>query len=332
MFTEFPFPKLSLAHTELVDVVPAAEQYALPSIHQSEDFFLEDASLVLISEDNVAFAIHRSILRRHSGVLHEKFEIRAKVPESEMYKGLPFVQLDESAEVVKTFLQIVYDQKPIELIEHAYKLLAFCDKYAFDCHVKKILPLLSKTYPDTLEAWDRPRDSDKIKEAINVAIAASRSGMKTLIPSCLYTIMSSSAYERDLQKLPQPLLLQFHHGSVHFSTYVIDFYDNTWTGRKTPPRGCHKKAKCRDAWVKLRDFVVESFLHNTGYIRSPKPLEFLQKLSDMAMPNFASDSYCTKCQISLSDVIGDAQKEVWNSLPRIFKVADSWEELRREGA
>lgn len=222
--------------------------------------------------------------------------------------------------------------RPVESIKPPHKLLAFCDKYAFDSIVKKILTVLSQTFPDTMEAWNRPRDDDQIKEALNVTIAASRLGMKIFIPSCLYTIMSSSIYESDLHKLPRPLLLQYHHGFAHFSTYAINFYETTLKGRSTPPRGCHKKARCRDAWSDLRSSVEQTFLRDSAYIRYPKPLEFLQRLSDMVVSKSTYEDYCTKCQVSLSGVLRDTQRDVWDSLPRIFKVTDSWEELRPKDA
>lgn len=93
--------------------LPSPQDDTVPQyvIHRSEDFFFEDANLVLISNEDVAFGVHRGVMRRISTVFHDMFEVQLQVPKSEMYDGLPFVRLHDSTADVRTFLQVIYDQK-----------------------------------------------------------------------------------------------------------------------------------------------------------------------------------------------------------------------------
>lgn len=227
--------------------------------------------------------------------------------------------------------------RPIESLEAPHKdLLVFCDKYSVDSVLGRILVFLLQTFPDTIESWERPRKDEQIKEAVNVALVAARLNMKILLPTCLYTIMAycspslyyapSYSLEKDLHKLPQPLLLNYFQGFSHFSTYALDFYRLTLGGRVTPPKGCNK-AKCKEIWSGFKE-NAEYLTRDPIYIRHPRPLEYLEKLLSMALTDFEYPNYCDRCRGALPGVFKSAQRDVWNSLPRVFGVADDWREIK----
>lgn len=184
-----------------------------------------------------------------------------------------------------------------------------------------------QTFPDTLEGWYRPRDSEQIQEAINIAMAAFKLNMKVLLPSCLYTIMTEKGLNADLGRLSQPMLLSYHRGFAEFSAYVVDFHKETLLRRVSPPKGCNK-AVCKENWSAFREKVGNLYLFEPGWVRYPNPLQYLRELSAQATSDDNFHTYCDRCKSFLPLIFQGAQTSVWDSLPRVFGIADSWAELK----
>lgn len=72
----------------------------------SKEVWYEDGNVVLTAED-VAFKVHRSILCRSSDVFRDMFEVAQPSP-SNPIDGLPTVHLSDTPEELALFLKLVY--------------------------------------------------------------------------------------------------------------------------------------------------------------------------------------------------------------------------------
>ena len=81
------------------------------SIQRSEDFWYEDGNIVLIAQE-VAFKVHRSILSRSSEVFRDMFAAAHPDPPEpfSILTECPVVHLSDTADEIKIFLDIMYDQ------------------------------------------------------------------------------------------------------------------------------------------------------------------------------------------------------------------------------
>lgn len=93
---------------------------------------LEDANIAMVSEDNIAFCVHRSVIRRLSVVFANMLEVCAnnasgtsqlQVQSSsssnndgvETFESLPVVRISDPSNVALDFFRLVYDQKSVFL-------------------------------------------------------------------------------------------------------------------------------------------------------------------------------------------------------------------------
>lgn len=100
----------SIAEFRLPSPPPTDTNGDLPVTIRSEEFYFEDANLVLVSEEGTAFGVHRGVLRRLSSVFANMLEDAQTTPESEAFNGLPFVRLSDPTADLKMLFQVIYDQ------------------------------------------------------------------------------------------------------------------------------------------------------------------------------------------------------------------------------
>lgn len=77
---------------------------AVPLRH--EQLWFDDGNIVLVAE-NVAFKVHRSLLRRHSQVFSDLFQLSQPSQEDEM-DGVPVCTLHDSHHELADILDVIY--------------------------------------------------------------------------------------------------------------------------------------------------------------------------------------------------------------------------------
>jgi hypothetical protein len=77
---------------------------ACPRRH--EQLWFDDGNIVLTTE-NVAFRVHRSLLSRHSQVFKDLFELSQPSPDEQL-DGVPVVKLHDSPHELASLLDVIY--------------------------------------------------------------------------------------------------------------------------------------------------------------------------------------------------------------------------------
>ncbi|GJJ14150.1 hypothetical protein Clacol_008410 [Clathrus columnatus] len=311
----------------------------IPKIQRCLSIYLEDANIALVTGDNVAFCVHRSVIRRLSVVISNMLEVcnvskndgGQNLDEIETFENLPVVRISDSSHVVFDFFQMVYDQKPIlsavQDYERVAALMIFCHKYMIDTTFERIISYLRYSFPDKLADWKSSSQTDLLdsEEVIHILLGATTANAKILIPSCLYLVVSKSKPKAHLYKLPQPLLLQYCQGFSQLSLYHFDFYESILEDLVTPSMVC-REPKCNTQWnIFKKD--IRSFFHNRGWISDPDPLLLLTRVYTNARKDVG---YCLGCQNAIDVLFETALNELWDSLPHIFGIAKNWDTIRRE--
>jgi len=83
----------------------------IPSITRSEEFWLEDGTIVLQAE-TTQFLVHKSVLSRHSVVFSDMFSISKSedTHDEPFIEGKPLVQIFDTAEDIGHLLRLLYDR------------------------------------------------------------------------------------------------------------------------------------------------------------------------------------------------------------------------------
>lgn len=101
--------------------IPGAGPYTpIPNIQRCSIIHFEDANIALVTEANIAFCVHRGVLRRLSSVFADMLEV-CEVPRNgsqafnqvETFETLPVIKISDSPNAVRDFFRIVYDQKSV---------------------------------------------------------------------------------------------------------------------------------------------------------------------------------------------------------------------------
>ncbi len=183
------------------------------------DLWFSDGNIVLLDQ-RVAFKIHRGQLERHSDAFRGILSMPqpADVP---TFESVPILELHDSAEDVRCFLQALYDGLYVLLgtavvfsltrTPRYYKNLSANDfavissvmrmstKYLFDHLRERCTSRLSMDWPDTLAAWDsreleamdalgRYNPRLRFAQPIHVINFAREIGHHSVLPSAFYDL------------------------------------------------------------------------------------------------------------------------------------------------
>lgn len=207
-----------------------------------------------------------------------------------------------------------------------------------DTILERIILLLRPSLPNELSEWRAPSHVDLPSEGVvPILLAISKANIRIILPYCLYLVVSRFRPKLHLHKFPQPLLLQYYRGFSSFLVYHFDFYENILRPLITPSMEC-RKSKCKAQWDEFKEYAC-GYFQIRDWAVDPDPLLLLKRFHEKAR-NTANDSvaasttsssgYCAECYNAIEVLFDTALNQLWNSLPRIFDIADSWEEIRED--
>ncbi|KAJ7647045.1 hypothetical protein FB45DRAFT_821630 [Roridomyces roridus] len=144
----------------------------MDEIRDSELHF-EDGNIVLAAQDGPTtyFRLHKSILVKHSPVFADMFAM-PQPPTTDMYDGVPLVQMPDKTKPLRDFIAFLYDPQCIaklligsQFTTNILEPTLIAKKYQVNWICDMIATQLQKHWPTSLEGWDAITSDEEAEEA-----------------------------------------------------------------------------------------------------------------------------------------------------------------------
>ena len=185
-----------------------------------------DANFILRSSDQVNFRVHKSLLAMSSPFFKDLLSL-PQPPDNELVDGLPVVQVPENADLLNSFVSLLYPTPPV--VPRSYKevfaLLAVCQKY----------DMVSMQYYIRKEARTFPKP--KMTEVFGAYAIANSMGldpeMEAAARLTLRRLMSFESFGEELRSFTGSALRDLFR--YRAANEVKDEYDIDWEYMRRHP-------------------------------------------------------------------------------------------------
>ncbi|KIY46518.1 hypothetical protein FISHEDRAFT_75541 [Fistulina hepatica ATCC 64428] len=314
---------------------------------RSEDVWLSDGNVIICAagpssgsdcDTRVLFKVHRSILSRHSAVLHDMFGLPLTYSAEEAYEGVPLVYMHDDPVDVQNLIHALYNHESFlpppagsPSIETIFSVLRISTKYVVTFLRKRAILHLSDFFPltpnDALKtrrtlAKQRGKTRAHYVDIPDIISRAHESHIPWIIPWATYLYMFEATtanlhhYVRDIEPGDRDLcLVSFAHKCMHLvrlSLYVQDF----------PHHQCATEYDwnmLRSIFVSGTEVLLECVLHPLYYT------DVLWKVIDQTAPNIRK---CPGCTEFINGKIEGARTQYWEELPTILGLG-TWAALEK---
>lgn len=200
-------------------------------------------------------------------------------------------------------------------------LLKISNKYLIHNLFKKTVKILETMVPTTYEDYKVAWKTKRKFAQFNVASAAITTGTDIFLPALFYEF-SKCIDPRHFDILPAPIIANILVGIQSILKFLPDVSKRI-RARKCVLDTCHFPC-CRFAW---RQFTLEFERHVTTHQSSFAPMNVF--LAVVTNEDYFQPGECSSCKTARIDLMDAEGKRMWDQLPKIYNVAESWHELRR---
>ncbi|KAJ7292220.1 hypothetical protein C8J57DRAFT_1492710 [Mycena rebaudengoi] len=298
---------------------------------RSPDFWFTDGNIVL-NVENTIYRVYRGLLCSRSNVFMDTFSIPQPAGDSslQMFDGCPVVQLHDKAVDFTPFLKALHQcqSAPISNFEELSAILRLSDKYDVPALRDAMISILSAMYPFSLDAWVKrtppPGYQKRPFEDFYILNLARRFDIRHILPGVMYEV---SRYGMELIYSGVP--------DVSVSVDIMDEVDRKKIILAVPGLllaqrriyGCLVRVYRVEDCVDRHDCDAERF----------QTLADILALDDQTMNLFDPDyvrnlrpALCAACLEDVKTSCDFARYGLWATLPRVFDLAATWEELLKD--
>ncbi|KAL1705745.1 hypothetical protein EV121DRAFT_279329 [Schizophyllum commune] len=287
-------------------------------------FWYHDGSIVLHVE-NTLFRVHQSVISLHSEVFADMLAVPQPVGEDQL-EGCHIVRLhDDTALDWEKLLVVLYDALHLEKFQppkdHTRANIAFLPgllristKYRFRAFRQKAISILTTLFSSDLP----PEDACKWKPsfAIEVIQIARQVNILEVLPYAYLCLTDALKDSDDIYKLPQ---LDWMDKTAALSGMVgvaqeqaKHMFPFVFNQQRAP--GCNGVGPTGGACVLLHFKRVRDQPHKTWWFY---PVQW------------GKMGVCQACETSMRSTYNEGRAKVWEMLPKMFCLAESWEDLKR---
>jgi len=311
-----------------------SELSAAPPFQPSSHVWYKDGNIILAAE-NEGFRVFSGILAEQSVVFSEMLQMPQ--PEhnvaqsgSDTYDGSPVVWLSDSSAELRPFLKATHDARynVDEKLECAVlcHILHLSSKYIVPHIRRRAIRALQYSFPPTLDRLS------------SLESTASRSGMGTV--SDLFHLANIASEARAFSLLASILILC----ATQRLEFVLD--GSTFSSRLVQLTQANRRAvfQARQQLSHLARSVTLNSLYYTQQctllrclitkrvegaklLEGSKPDGLLSPLSQFK--HLSNILLCNACQTELNHDIAVGRQEVWERVPSLLGLGQSWEDLAR---
>ncbi|KAG6849140.1 hypothetical protein H0H93_011003 [Arthromyces matolae] len=289
------------------------------------EFWYNDGSIILVV-DNTGFRVHKSILSQHSDVFADLFTIPQPVEKGESMEGCAVVRLQDNledfVEVMKAIYHPLYfdnldsDAGLRTLLEFISGILSISTKYNLGFIRDKCISILRDKFPTTLAGCDALVSSGYQYSATTVVRAiplARENNVPEILPWAFYISINI-----DTDALLQDPVLSWRDKALCLAGKA-----QLWERQKEDThRFLFEFARGPDCRIGCNIRPQLTWKHMEELRKRPHPLHEYDDWSSLGV--------CQACLQRVQIEHEKGREKVWNDLPKIFRLANSWQELHAE--
>ncbi|KAL1742703.1 hypothetical protein HDZ31DRAFT_42657 [Schizophyllum fasciatum] len=315
-----PFP----SKRRRLDSETEAEDPSLAHATRHSTFWYDDGSIVLHAE-NTLYRVHKSLLSLHSEVFADMLSVPQPIDEDQL-EGCHIVRLhgDTAADWQKLLI-ILYNALYLEsfqppkdhtrtVMNFLPGLLRLATKYRFRAFREKSITILAALFPSALPSeiackW-------KPSFAIELIQIARQVNILELLPYAYLCLTDALKDSDDIYKLPQ-----------------LD-----WMDKAAALSGMVGVAQAQAEHMYPFVKGVDKAPGCSGYTPNgiPCALQHLKRVRDQPHKTWwfypmqwGQMGLCPLCEAPVRQTYYEGRKKVWDMLPKLFCLAESWDDLVR---
>ncbi|KAI0072768.1 hypothetical protein K474DRAFT_1711280 [Panus rudis PR-1116 ss-1] len=301
------------------------------SIPSFDPVWLEDGNVILRTID-ASHRFYRGLLAFHSPVFRDMFSIPQPGENSGELGDCPTVHLHDNGRDLQYFLQVLIGTLQLEdenLSIHVISaVLRMSTKYDASMIRERCILILSRSYPGNLSEWDKIPESKSVGmykvdvRHFHLANYARETSSLVLLPSALLICCMSSIEEiLDGSTLPDGYHVELdpiNKRAVLLARQELSHRARTETYEYLlcvpDVEGCIRTKTCRTE-------------------KSGKMVWVQEQSTDDWLNPLVSECYtsslCPKCNNKAKESYRNARAKIWDDLPKIFGLGESWQQLER---
>lgn len=306
---------------------------------RSPELWYDDGTVVL-QADKTLFKVYKGILSRESSLFRDMFSLPQPATGVEMYEGCQLLKIHDDAAQMSLFLLALFSSYDFLLSQctcvQYTAILRVAMKYQADDLRKRILSILQRIYPDTLEGWEEVNRTGEYYPSTNllhrlplddldahiavINLAQQDADAEAVLPAAMLRLFqrdmdvivdaartSGLDAARVLEVLPAMSALARTH------TFALLF-----SGDVRLSDDCRSVSSC---FAVRRKFLIA--LERPGFAYVADPFARVK----FAQGKLAFD-LCGACRRVFQASYEAGRETAWEALPACFKLG-SWDTLRR---
>ncbi|KIJ31699.1 hypothetical protein M422DRAFT_266599 [Sphaerobolus stellatus SS14] len=284
------------------------------------NLYHKDGNVVLVVAD-VGLRVHASVLEGNTGFFRDLFAVACPPRPEETFDGCPIIPVYDGVEDLTLFLGVMYGYTPILNIsvnsDEFWTLLKIATKYAAFGIRRSCIKMLSQAgYAVTLKDYDSSTTRPGL--SLRCLNALQETNVRVLLPVTYYFLCQQTDAFIEECELDNDALMRLYRGKCKLAKVWPEFVAKEIMKRAQDMETC-----CRPIFKQAFDSVSNLILdaNITGFVA---PLLYLLRhQADMSFER----GLCERCKEDFQDAVSEERERIWNSLPRVFGLTNTWEEL-----
>ncbi|KAK7693847.1 hypothetical protein QCA50_003419 [Cerrena zonata] len=304
----------------------------LSDVSRSDSVWVEDGNFIIIVQ-STAFRFYAGLLSMHSSIFKDMFSL-PQPKHTEMFDGYPFIKLQDSVQDFSYFLQVILGTTALDSVTTPIPTIAgvlrISTKYEATTIRQRCIEVLLLSYPSDLDKWLHCTTSDAFGSSedthlrhFHIANLARETGALRILPAALLVCCMSTlphimdglvlpdGYRVDLSLENKRIVLiarqQLSHRARTVSHQKLFTIDDI--------QGCTKPSACRPERSRKAEWIMQ---HSAD--------DWLNPLVNKTY----TGTVCTPCRNAIKDTLKEARVKIWNELPALFELGESWADLERK--
>ncbi|KIJ31688.1 hypothetical protein M422DRAFT_53271 [Sphaerobolus stellatus SS14] len=298
----------------------------------------KDGNVVLVVAD-VGLRVHASVLEGNTGFFRDLFAAACPPRPEETFDGCPIIPVYDGMEGLTLFLGVMYGYtyvlsfpsglfklptsgcRPILNIsvnsDEFWTLLKIATKYAAFGIRRSCIKMLSQAgYAVTLKDYDSSTTRPGLSSGCLNALQ--ETNVRVLLPVTYYFLCQQTDAFIEECELDNDALMRLYRGGCKLAKVWPEF-----VAKEIVKRAQDRETCCRPIFKQAFDSVSNLILDaNLNGFVAPL-LYLLRHQADMSFER----GLCERCKEDFQDAMFEERERVWTSLPRVFGITNTWEEL-----